>query len=281
MERIEGRGAVVIGGGSGIGRGISLGLARSGARTIVADIDPETAEQVATELRALGADAHAAQVDATARDSLAALADFASEQIGPGHILSNNVGVLCDRRLDSCSETDWAWSIESNLMSIVRGVDTFLPRLREHGEGGHIVNTASMAAVVAPGIRSVPVHLGLYVATKHAILGYSEILRDELAEEGIGVSVLCPGLVQSNLARTSARFRPERYGGAQPDPGEMPEAITSISMPQEEVGPIVVRAIRGDRLHIFTHPKARAEVEKRQRRMLDDFDFAAEPLEES
>jgi len=119
------------------------------------------------------------------------------------------------------------------------------------------------------------VNTGLYTVMKHAIVGYGEMLRHELAPEGIGVSVLCPGLVESNLGATSARNRPERFGGAFDDPsrgGGMPPG----AMPNEAVGPIVVRAIRANRAYILTHPETRPLVEMRQRALLDDYAFAAQ-----
>jgi NAD(P)-dependent dehydrogenase (short-subunit alcohol dehydrogenase family) len=275
VKTIEGRGAVVIGGGSGIGRGISLGLAAAGARVVVADIGRESADSVVKEIGQAGGEALAAQVDGTERSSLAGLADLAERELSGIHILSNNVGVHVDRRLDAATEADWAWVIDLNLMSIVRGVDVFLPRLRSHGEEAHIVNTASMAALIATTTRDVPTHLGLYTATKHAILGYTETLRGELAPEGIGVSVLCPGMVLSNLAQTSARHRPERHGGPLPAPPAIEARFAKMMLPAEAVGPIVVRGIRANRLHILTHPEARVVVEKRMQQLLADFDFAA------
>ena len=115
---------------------------------------------------------------------------------------------------------------------------------------------------------------GLYTTTKHALIGYSAMLRAELAPEGIGVSVLCPGMVEGNLSRTSALNRPERYGGEieYRGPGSMPPG----SMPAEAVGPIVVRAIEANRLHVFTHPETVALVQARHDEMLADFEFAAQ-----
>jgi NAD(P)-dependent dehydrogenase (short-subunit alcohol dehydrogenase family) len=275
MREIEGRTAVVIGGGSGIGRGVALGLADAGARLVVADIELDAAEAVAKEVAARGARALALEVDGTSRESLAALAERAARELGPLHILSNNVGVMLDRPLERASEGDWAWVIELNLLSIVRAVDVFLPYLRVAPGEKQIVNTASMAAVLAQTRPEVPASLGLYTATKHAVLGYSETLRGELAAEQIGVSVLCPGLVASRLAQTSARHRPARHGGPLEAPGEMPPQLAALAMQPEQLGPLVVRAIRANRLHIFTHPERRGQVEARVQRLLDDFDFAA------
>jgi len=275
MREIAEKTAVVIGGGSGIGRGVALGLADASARLAIADIDAEAAAAVAKEVEGRGARAIALSVDGTSRESLAALASRVERELGPIQILSNNVGVMLDRPLGEASERDWAWVIELNLLSIVRAVDVFLPHLRRAPGEKHIVNTASMAAVLAQTRPELPANLGLYTATKHAVLGYTETLRGELAEEGIGVSVLCPGLVLSNLARSSARFRPERHGGPYEVNTEIPPQLAALAMKPEQLGPIVVRAIRANRLHIFTHPQRKVQVEARMQRMLTDFDFAA------
>lgn len=273
MDELAGRTAVVIGGGSGVGRGIALGLAGAGMNVVVADIERPSAEAVRDEIATRGRTAVAEVVDGTDRDSLRSLAESVTAGFGGVHVLSNNVGVVTDRSLDEATEADWAWVVEFNFMSIVRAVDVFLPHLRAHGEPGHIVNTASMAALLAlPPAMAGGTHLGLYTATKHAILGYSEILRGELEPDGIGVSVLCPGMVESNLGATSARNRPERYGGpTEPPQGSMPPG----SMPGEEVGPIVVDGIRANRLHILTHPESWPMVAARQQRLKDDFDWFA------
>jgi len=135
------------------------------------------------------------------------------------------------------------------------------------------VITASLAALLAPPTVS-GIHLGLYTATKHALLGYAECLRGELADEGIGVSLLCPGMVRSNLAATSARHRPARYGGPLPPPPAREPAATL--MPPEAVGPVVVRGIKANRLHILTHPASRDLIEARHAALADDFAFFAE-----
>lgn len=251
MEQLDGRTAVVIGGGSGIGRGISLGLAAAGARVVVADIEPDTAGAVAAEIAALGGTAVARRVDGTSTESLAELAEFAVAQYGAVHVLSNNVGVITDRSFADATEADWAWFLEFNVMAIVRGVQVFLPHLRAHGDEAHIVNTSSMAGLLAldPAFTG-GVHTGLYTTTKHALIGYSAMLRAELAPERIGVSVLCPGLVAGNLSATAARNRPERFGGPTV---VAPRATPSSAMPNEAIGPRVVAGITANRLHLFTH----------------------------
>jgi len=271
MDRIDGSNAVVVGGGSGVGRGTCVALARAGARVVVADIELDAAESTAAAIVSAGGEAVALHVDGTDTDSLSALADSAEASFGAVNVFANNVGVIVDVPLVEATEQQWAWVLDLNLMSIVRGVNVFAPRMR-HGEGAHIVNTASMAALFAGKPLQVGgVHLGLYTATKHAILGYSEILRSELAPAGIGVSVLCPGLVASNLMATSLRNRPERHGG--PVPTESTAAAPPGSMAPEDAGEFVVRGILGDRLHILTHPEAQPIVDARHATLLDDFAF--------
>jgi NAD(P)-dependent dehydrogenase (short-subunit alcohol dehydrogenase family) len=263
--------AVVVGGGSGIGRGSALGLAAAGARVAVADVDPVTAEAVCAEIAAAGGTAIWSTVDGTDRESLAALAARATGAFGGVDILSSNVGVVADVPLDRATEQEWAWFLELNVLSHVRAVDVFLPHLRAGGGPAHIVLTASMAALVVPaGVGDV--HLGLYNATKHAVLGYAETLRGELAGEGIGVSVLCPGMVRSNLSATSARHRPARHGGPM-------EALAGAAPPgvmePEGVGPFVVRGIEGNRLYILTHHEAVPLVQQRHTALVEDFTYFA------
>lgn len=264
--------AIVIGGGGGIGRGTALGLASKGARLVIADIDLAAATAVADELLADGTHAFAAQVDATDQASLAGLADAAEEHFGSIDVLSNNVGVVHDVGLLDASEQEWAWVIEFNLMSIVRACAAIVPRIQAHGRGGHVINTASMAALWASKPEEVGgVRLGLYTTTKHAVLGYSETLRGELADDGIGVSVFCPGTVDSNLMASSMRNRPERYGG--PEPAGATLGMIPFAMAQEDVGKFVVAAIEANRIHILTHPRGRSFVDDRAERLTADFDY--------
>lgn len=274
MQELSGRTAVVIGGGGGIGRGISLGLAAAGMNVVVADIELESAKRVADEIGAAKRRAIARRVDATDADSLATLARDTVAEFGAVHVLSNNVGVILNRRLDEATEAEWSWFFEFNVMSIVRGNQAFLPHLRATGVGGHIVNTSSMAGLLALQPAAVGGYFnGLYTTTKHALIGYCDMLRSELEPEGIGVSVLCPGLVAGNLSSTAARNRPARFGGPLADP-RAGMAPNPAAMPNDAVGPIVVEAIRANRFYIFTHPDSVELVRARQQHVLDDFEFA-------
>lgn len=273
MRDLNGRTAVVIGGGGGIGRGISLGLASEGMRVVVADMQPAAADAVGEEVVARGGSAVALQVDATDRGSLGKLLDGALTQYDAVHVLVNTVGVITNRRLDEASDEEWAWFVDFNLMAIVRSVNVFLPALRVHHEPAHIVNTSSMAGLLALPPPAVGGFFnGLYTTTKHALIGYCDMLRSELEPEGIGVSVLCPGLVAGGLSSSSARNRPERFGGPTADPraGRQP---SPDAMPNDQVGPIVVRGIKGNRFYIFTHPESAALVQRRHQEVLDDFAY--------
>lgn len=263
-------GAVVIGAGSGIGRGIALALAARGMNVMVADIDGASADAVRDEIVAGGATAASAQVDATDRTSLAALADASAAALGDIRVVVTTVGAIVDRRLAEATDADWAWLLDVNVLSVVRTVDVFLERLQAHGQRSHVVVTSSMAGLLALGPEFVRVHNGLYTTTKHALVGYADMLRQELAPEGIGVSVLCPGLVEGNLSATSARNRAERFGGRFEPPPRRPMRVQA--MRAEDVGPLVADAIEANRFYIFTHHDSVAAVEHRHREVLADYE---------
>jgi NAD(P)-dependent dehydrogenase (short-subunit alcohol dehydrogenase family) len=251
-----------------------MGLAVAGMRVLVADIDLESAARVADEIASRAGAASAARVDATSSPSLDALAAMAMSELGEVHVLVSTVGVVTDVPLTEASEAEWAWFVEFHLMSAVRCVNAFVPLLRAQSDGAQIVVTSSMAGLLAsPPSHSGGVHVGLYTVMKHALVGYAEMLRGELEPEGIGVSVLCPGPVESNAVATSARHRPERFGGPMEEivAGDLPGA-----MPNEEVGPIVVRGIVANRAYIFTHPRTGRAVRARQDAVMADFAFFAE-----
>jgi len=273
MQDLNGRTAVVTGGGRGIGRGISLGLAAEGMKVAVLDLNSGAAERVAQEVAATGAESMAIAVDVTSPEQLAAAAEEVGARFGNVNLLCANAGVILPiGPLAENSDSDWEYVFSVNLHGVVKTVNAFLPSLRDADEA-HIMNTASLG-----GVLSVPeVLVGVYTSSKYACVGYSECLRGELASEGIGVSVLCPGMVESDLYTTSAANRPDRLGG--PDTvvaasidTSISDALAPTSMPAEDVGPIVVRGVRENRLHIFTHPEALTVVEARFAGMRADFE---------
>jgi NAD(P)-dependent dehydrogenase (short-subunit alcohol dehydrogenase family) len=278
MMELSGRTAVVVGGGGGIGRGIALGLADRSMKVVVADIDAAAAQAVSREIVGRGGESVAAAVDATDRDSLQALAGAALDAFGSVHVLVTTVGVILDRKLTEATEQEWAWFWEFNVLSVARTIDAFLPALRAQRAPAHIVATSSAAGLLALGPQVVGgIHNGLYTTTKHALIGYTDMLRQELAPEDVGVSVLCPGLVVGNLSATSGRNRPERFGGAFAPAGRPGrERMAEAAMPAEAVGPIVADAIEANRFYIFTHPESVGRVQARHQEVLDDYAFYAE-----
>lgn len=264
--------AVVVGGGSGIGRGIALALGQEGANVLVADIDGSTAAAVCAEIKAGGSKAFSAQVDATSDESLRKLTRQAQEDLGNVNLLVHMPGVISHASAAESSDETWGWSLEFNLMAAVRNVRAFLPILRSHDGERHIVITASTA-----GLMSIPPELaggldiGVYTVAKHATLAYGEMLRSELAKDNIGVSTLCPGVVNTNLDATSAKNRPARFGGPMGEPHELD---LPVRMAPEAVGPIVTRGIKANRPYIFTHPELLDMIQEYKiRPMIADFEF--------
>ena len=281
MDDLNGRVAVVTGGGSGIGRGIALTLGAEGMTVAVADVRRSSAEAVAAEIESAGGGAFAIGLDVTSVESLAAAAKEVAARAAGVNLLCANAGVLAriGPLVDHTVE-DWEYTLSVNVMGIVKTVAAFLPALRESAPEAHIVTTASLGGLVS----DVRAPIGAYIASKYACVGYSEMLRAELAGEGIGVSVLCPGVVASNLMATSAENRHDEFG-AQPAPqlaawaggagGASAPPLPVWTMAAEEVGPIVIRAIRSNRFHVLTHPRAWPLVEDRFRAMRADFEFAS------
>jgi len=270
---LHGRVAVVIGGAGGVGRGLAFGLLEEGMRVVVADIDLEGARAVVEEAarRGVGPDrAFEAPVDSTDRGTLQALAGAAAARFGAIHVLVNTVGVIFDGPVVSATDEDWLWTFELNVLSQVRAVQLFLPHLRAADGLRHIVITASVAGLVAPPPE---LPIGLYTATKHAVVAYSEHLRTELAGEAIGVSVLCPTRIAGNLAATSARERLRRLGQATPEGWGTPPDPSDLT-PAESLGPLVAGAIRANRFVVCNRPDALlAAFEQRRQLIRDDLEY--------
>ena len=272
MKDIAGKAAFVTGAANGIGLGICRALARAGARIAMADIEPDTLAGARSEIARLGAQAIALTLDVSDADAVARAADAVEAEFGKVHIVCNNAGVsLGNVRLLDMTPEQWTWIFGVNVFGVVNGVQAFVPRILRHGEGGHIVNTASMAGLqvnpVIPGI-------GAYAMTKHAVIALSEALAMELHGTGVGVSVLCPAQVNTTLADSGSR-RPERFGGSYERADVTQARARAVTgMPADLVGRQVVHAIRENEYFIFTHPDARDRVEERHARMIAGFDAA-------
>lgn len=267
MQDLNGRVALVTGGGSGIGRGIAIALAGAGMRVVVADIERDAAAAVAAEL---GAGASAETVDVTDPASVEALAGRCDEHYGGVDVLCNNAGVLGVTPLGSGSLDNWRWIIDVNILGVAYVINAFVPRMRARiGEGGgegHVVNTASMAGLRAGDGWD----LSAYGASKFAVVSMSRNLRGELAGSGIGVSVLCPGGVDTRIWE-ALRNRPAEHGG--PEAFEPPERLLA----HREIDPLLVgrhvlRGIIEDELHIITHTERREQIAEHAQELLGAFD---------
>jgi NAD(P)-dependent dehydrogenase (short-subunit alcohol dehydrogenase family) len=267
MHEFAGRVAFITGAASGIGLGIARACAEAGMRVVLADRDGEHLEDAAGVVSELGADVMTLPMDVTDRDAWASATARVPETLGPVQLLVNNAGVSALRTpFEGISPALWDRMVAINLTGIYNGIHFFLEGMHAAG-GGHIVSTASMAGLVnAP-------RLAPYAATKAAVIALSEVLREELAGAGIGVSVLCPGGVQTQLWRTSRvdhglpdqDFPSPELGSASFDPA---------SMDPYEVGRRVLDGIAANDFYIFTHPEYRSSVAMKHAQVLAGFDRA-------
>lgn len=246
---LEGKVAVVTGGASGIGKGIAEALKNQGVELVIADIEDGALQRTAKELGATGI-----QTDVSSADSVGALATEVVERFGTAHVLVNNAGIGPMGRIADLTLDDWKWMVGVNLWGVIHGIHSFLPILKSNEEGGHIVNTSSMAGLVGmPG-------LGSYTLTKYGVLGLTEVLAKELEEDGskVGATVLCPGTIHTNIG-TSSRNRPDGNDGGLHDV-DISQEGSEVDMSGVrwmipiEVGTIVVDCIKSGELYALTHP---------------------------
>ncbi|HJM75356.1 MAG TPA: SDR family NAD(P)-dependent oxidoreductase [Dehalococcoidia bacterium] len=258
--------AVITGAASGIGAGIARMLVEAGSSVVLADIDEPALETVATELRATEGRVAVCRTDVSQASELERLAATTIETFGEVHLLVNNAGVMTRATLAESSAEDWQWIFNVNLHGMIEGVRAFLPHLRDAAPS-HIVNTGSMSGL-APRADA---NLGVYSASKGAVVVYSELLRAELAAEGIGVSVLCPGPVSTQIWGAE-RGRPEHLGEGHDmeEPGR-----AGSGMAADEVGRIVLDGVRANEGFIFTHEDSRSRIDQRMERIGGSLDWFA------
>jgi NAD(P)-dependent dehydrogenase (short-subunit alcohol dehydrogenase family) len=271
METLADRVAVVTGAGSGIGAGMARAFAREGMRLALADIERDPLHRLADELRADGCEVLVEPLDVAKAREVEAFAERVFEELGGAHLLCNNAGVCQGGPIVEMSENDWRWILSVNLEGVIHGCRAFVPRLVAQGEPAHVVNTASIGGFLSGG------GLGMYSTTKFAVVAYTEALSQELEPHGIGVSVLCPGFVNTDLGN-SGRRRPAELGQA---PAKMESILPGMAegMDPVEVGRRVVRGVRENALYVFTHPEFKPIVEERFARVLAAMDRAAKPLD--
>jgi len=277
MQQLAGRTAFITGGASGIGLALGRAFGDVGMKIVLADIEPGALSTAVGALRETGAAVLGVACDVADPDSVERAAEAAFAAFGHVHIVCNNAGVGGGSGIDAISADTWRWVVDVNLMGVVHGIRTFLPHIRAHGEGGHFVNTASMAGLNS-GLGFSP-----YSATKFAVVNISEGLATQLTPLGIGVSVVCPGFVRTRISE-SRRNRQERYGRAAiADPasaaGRLAAELAAGSqagIDPAEVAARTLAAIRAGDLYVFTHADGnwREEVATRFETILAAMDRA-------
>lgn len=278
MQDFAGKTAVVTGAASGIGRGLAERFAAAGMRVVLADVEERPLREVEESLLERGVEALAVRTDVRRLESIEELRDRAVEAFGKVHVLCNNAGVGSGGLTWLTTQADWEWVLGVNLWGVIHGVRTFLPGMLEHGEDGHIVNTASMAGLVS-GPFMAP-----YNVSKYGVVALSETLLHELrmVQAKIGVSVLCPGFVNTNIA-DSARNRPEDLPASPPpvtSEGGPPRAdvmrnMLASGMPPAELAEKVFRSIEEGRFYILTHPELKDAIRARFEAIIDERDPAS------
>jgi NAD(P)-dependent dehydrogenase (short-subunit alcohol dehydrogenase family) len=267
MKDLEGRTAFVTGGANGIGLGLARALLAEGCKVAIADVRPQSLEQALHVLDRPDA-AIGIELDVRSRDSFARAADETEAALGPVSLLFNNAGVNLFQTIEDSSFDDWDWVLGVNLHGVINGVTTFVPRIKERGRGGHVVNTASMASFLAGPVP------GIYNCSKFAVRGLSESLRYSLVPHGIGVSVLCPGLVKSYIY-ASDEIRPDslKARAKETDPAfvERLAHVHEAGMEPDEVAAKVLDAIRANRFYVFTHPEHKDELREVFDEILADY----------
>ncbi len=273
METFQGRAAVVTGGASGIGFASAREFTRRGARVVLADIDPTALDQAVERLRADGAEAHGVRCDVRKLDEVAHLADEAFRLLGDVHLVFNNAGIAYAGPIAQVTHDDWRWVIDVDLWGPVHGVEAFLPRLLEQGGDRHLVFTSSFAGLVANA------GLGPYSVSKFGVVALAEGLARELKAEGIGVSVLCPMIVDTNLLANSERTRGEDYGPrTEPSAGSVEELAGPTTQSDDsvlnvaDVARLTADAVLANRLYILPHRASRESIRRRFERIDRTFD---------
>jgi NAD(P)-dependent dehydrogenase (short-subunit alcohol dehydrogenase family) len=255
MDALAGQVAVVTGAGSGMGRAFAHRFAAEGMRVVAADIQRDALAATVDELTAHGHETIGVPTDVSSATAVADLAAAAVAAFGGVQLLCNNAGVegYLDGPIWEATDKDWAWTVDVNYWSVVHGIRAFVPIMIDSGRPGHVVNTASMTAVIAAG--------NMYGITKHAVLALSEVLRSDLRKRDlpIGVTALCPGTIATNLFH-GIRNRPaelvnETDTSGAADGRELRERMHSVlaaGMPPAEVADLLVAAIRADAPYLLT-----------------------------
>ncbi len=270
MEHLTDKVAVITGGASGIGFATARRLASRGVRLVVADIEESALDWAATELAATGTTVERVVCDVGDLKAVQHLADTAFEKMGAVHIVFHNAGVAVGGPIAEMQHSDWEWTLRVNLWGPIHGVEAFTQRMIAQGQGGHMLFTASFAGLV-PNVG-----LGPYCVSKYGVVALAEVLRRELRAHDIGVSVLCPMRVATNIEH-SERNRPGELGGPEASPpvldqGEDNQNLAGRVLAVDDVAAQVVDAVVANRLYIRPHEESRTPIRRRFERIDQTFE---------
>ena len=263
MKEIAGRTAFITGGASGIGLGMARAFVAAGMQVVITYRSEEHLRSALTHFDEYRHRIHAIQLEVTDREAMERAAEEAQRVFGNVHILCNNAAVGIMVPVAEATFADWDWALGVNLGGVINGIQTFLPRMRAHGEESHILSTASMGGLFIGST------VGIYNTTKYAVVGLMEALRADLVGTGIGASVLCPGLVNTDIHLTE-KSRPQRYArssrSSEPDPQRaqwFKQNVLALGMDPLELGTLALQGIRRNDLYILTHPEYEIGIRER------------------
>ncbi|HEY0878685.1 MAG TPA: SDR family oxidoreductase [Zeimonas sp.] len=265
MEQLSGRVAVITGAASGFGREFARLGASLGMRLALADVEADALARIVDELREQGAEVFGETIDVRHGEAVERLALHTIERFGAAHVLFNNAGVGAGGSLWETTERDWQWVLGVNLWGVIHGVRSFVPRMLAQGDACHVVNTASVAGLLAPP------GMGVYNVSKHAVVALSETLYQDLRQLGapVGVTLLCPAFVPTGIAH-SDRNRPDELRDPAPPTESMraaqratEKAVSSGRIDAAQVARMTFDAIRENRFYVITHPNILPSVELR------------------
>jgi len=279
MSEFFGKTAIISGGAEGIGFSIAQTLGKQGMNVVIGDIDTEQLKKAETTLQSQGIEVLSIELDVRIQEQWDKLAAATLDRFGKVHMLVNNAGVSgAPGSIEDTSSKDWQWVIDVNLMGVVYGTSTIVPLIKQHDEGGWLINVASMA-----GMGGVP-YAGPYTATKVAVVGMSESWHIELKPHNINVSVLCPAFVKTRINH-GHRNKPAEYLDDEPTNvnddaasqkmAEHMQKVINAGLSPEIVGERVIEAISTGELYIFTHPNYRQTVQVRSKGIDEAFERSA------